>query len=99
MTETPTAAELAIDAVATDRADAAYDAATGGKAACIDAALAAAAPRVVAAELRRIADRHQPVPVVADTYEEAAEAYATEKICGILRARADELDPPARQED
>lgn len=76
-------AELIIDDEAHYLADIAYSEAAGRQAPATDAAIAAAAPRIVAAELRRIAD--------------AADARSTVGVVGVasLRRRADELDPPA----
>lgn len=97
MPETPTAA----DALA-DIQDVCYRAIHHAAFNTSDKMLAALAPlidRAKAAELRRIADRHVTAVFTPDTEWEAAEMHATEKVVAELRARADVLDPPARQED
>lgn len=97
MSETPTAAELEIPAASVRIFVALADKDWDGTA--IATEVERIARPVVAAELRRIADRHVTAVFTPDTEWEAAEMHATEKVVGELRARADVLDPPSRQED
>jgi hypothetical protein len=90
VTEMTESAELVIDDEAMRRADLAFGEAIGKQGPATDAAVAAASPRIVAAELRRIADEPG-MGFMTGPHDVSA---ATR-----LRARADELDPPARQEN
>lgn len=93
MTETPTAAELDIS---NDVRYAAYDTLLSARASGVDLGQAAAqvldavVRPVVASELRRIAD---------EIAKDAAGHPVGLDDARVIRARADELDPPARQEN
>jgi hypothetical protein len=86
MPETPTAAELEIPPAAVDAYFVCGCSESGIRAGYKPEAL----PAVVAAELRRIADEPG-MGFMTGPHDVSA--------ANRLRARADELDPPARQED
>ena len=98
MTETPTAAELEIS---NDVRYAAYDTLLSARAAGVDLSQAAAqvleavVRPVVAAELRRIADHFETQTVPGTVLPEPRTLHM---VVTRLRARADELDPPTRED-
>lgn len=88
-------AELIIDDEATYLADIAYSEAIGRQAPATDAAVAAAAPRIVAVELRRLAAGMTVVLSDDPRPFDAGYKFRGDEVAQWLNRRADELDPPA----
>lgn len=96
MPETPTAAALEIPAASIAAWCEGPDINCGND----EHDIRAIAAPVVAAELRRIANLAEPEsPLRPPSDWDAGYLTACDQIAEQLRARADELDPPARQED